>query len=101
MSSTFAIASVTAVLKRLLENGLIDHGVAEAIGGDVVVSALPPDRVTTGAEERPQLNLFLHQVTPNTGLSASSRSDIGASEGRKRPAPLALNLHYLLTSYGA
>ena len=93
MSSALAIASVTAFLKNLLENGLVDEGINASIGGDAVVSALPPDRITTGTDERPQLNLFLHQVTPHTGLRPRERSD--------RRALLGLDLHYLLTAYGA
>lgn len=94
MSSALAIASVTAVLKSLLENGLVDEGVNASIGGDAVVSALPPDRITVGSDERPQLNLFLHQVTPHTGLRTQERAS------GQRP-PLGLELHYLLTAYGA
>lgn len=93
MSSALAIASVTAFLKSLLENGLVDEGINASIGGDAVVSALPPDRITTGSDERPQLNLFLHQVTPHTGLRSRERGD-------RRPL-LGLDLHYLLTAYGA
>lgn len=93
MSSALAIASVTAFLKNLLENGLVDEGVNASIGGDAVVSALPPDRITTGSDERPQLNLFLHQVTPHTSLRSGERSG-------QRPL-LGLDLHYLLTAYGA
>ncbi|MDQ2996397.1 MAG: DUF4255 domain-containing protein [Chloroflexota bacterium] len=99
MSSTFAIVSVTAVLKRLLENGLIDHGVIAALGADVIVSALPPDRITTGSDEHTQLNLFLYQITPNTGLSAAGRS--GSAERRAASPPLTLDLYYLITSYSA
>jgi hypothetical protein len=44
MSSALAIASVTAVLKDLLNNGLIDHNVGASVG-EVTVSTLPPDRV--------------------------------------------------------
>ncbi len=40
MSSALAIAAVTAVLKDLLINGLIDHDLTASIG-DVSVSALP------------------------------------------------------------
>lgn len=94
MSSALALASVTAVLKDLLENGLASGGVTSKIGGDTSVSALPPDRVTAGSDEKAQLNLFLYAVTANTRM----RSDRTA-EGRGRP--LALDLHYLLTAYGA
>ena len=94
-SSALALASVTAVLKGLLENGLATRGVTSEIGSDATVSALPPDRITSGADEKAQLNLFLYHVTPHTGLRA-----MGAGNGGTAPA-LALELHYLLTAYGA
>ncbi|MDW8214595.1 MAG: DUF4255 domain-containing protein [Roseiflexaceae bacterium] len=93
MTSALAIAAVTAFLKSLLENGLVDEGVNASLGGDAVVSALPPDRITTGSDERPQLNLFLHQLTPHASLRSGERS------GQR--AMLGLDLHYLLTAYGA
>src|SRR2546423_14161932 len=100
MSNALAVAAVSAVLKDLLNNGLIDHDVSTAVGKPVVVSVLPPDRVTTGAKEAAQLNLFLYQVTPNPGWQNAgfpSRDDQGA---RLTNPPLALDLHYLLTAYG-
>ena len=42
MSTALAIASVTYVLKDLLNNGLIDHDVSSAVG-NVVVTTLPPE----------------------------------------------------------
>jgi hypothetical protein len=100
MSTALAIASVTAVLKDLLNNGLIDHNVSASVG-DVTVSALPPDRVLTDpANEKSQLNLFLYQVTQNAGWrnrSLPSRNDRG---NRVTNPPLAVDLHYLLTAYG-
>ena len=49
MSTALAIASVTAVLKDLLNNGLIDHNVSAQVGESVLVTALPPDRIPTDA----------------------------------------------------
>lgn len=102
MGNALAIAAVTAVLKDLLNNGLIDHNVTGAVGSNVTVSALPPDRVfAPGAQEGNQLNLFLYQVTPNVGwrnIGLPSRDEQG---GRLTNPPLALDLHYLLTAYGA
>jgi hypothetical protein len=101
MSNALAIASVTAVLKDLLNNRLIDHN-ASATLGNVTVTALPPDRINTQAQNQTsQVNLFLYQVTPNTGwrnVGLPSRNHQGE---RITNAPLALNLHYLLTAYGA
>lgn len=101
MSTALAIASVTAVLKDLLVNGMIDHDLSSSVG-DVLVSALPPDRIPTDAQnEQSQLNLFLYQVAPNPGwrnVALPSRN--GQGERLTNP-PLALDLHYLLTAYGA
>ena len=100
MSNALAIAAVSAVLKDLLNNGLIDHDIGTAVGNPVTVSVLPPDRVKTGDVEQPQLNLFLYQVTPNSGwqnVGFPSRDDQGT---RLTNPPLALDLHYLLTAYG-
>lgn len=95
MTSALALASVTAVLKDLLENGLARGGVTSRIGGDTSVSAVPPDRVTAGAEEKAQLNLFLYSVTANTRLRTAPRPADSTSR------PLTLDLHYLLTAYAA
>jgi hypothetical protein len=93
MSSALALASVTAVLKDLLENGLASAGVTSKLGGDSTVSALPPDRITAGADEKAQLNLFLYLVTPHSGLRQKTNGSTSTA--------LALDLHYLLTAYGA
>ena len=58
MSSPLSIASVTSVIKSVLENGLVMHG-ATAVVGELAVTAMPPDRITTGADERSQLNIYL------------------------------------------
>jgi hypothetical protein len=86
------IAAVTLALKGLLENWVVESGVAARLG-DVAVSALPPDRITTGADERSQLNIFMYRVMPRTAWR-------GEPTGTARPS-LALDLHYLLTAYGA
>ncbi len=102
MSNALAIAAVTAVLKDLLNNRLIDHNVTGALGGNVTVTALPPDRVfAPGTPESSQLNLFLHQVTPNSGWRNAGLPSRGNRGERLTNPPLALDLHYLLTAYGA
>ncbi|HJR75335.1 MAG TPA: DUF4255 domain-containing protein [Nitrospiraceae bacterium] len=102
MGNALAIAAVTAVLKDLLNNGLIDHNVTGAVGGNVTVSALPPDRVfAPGTPEGNQLNLFLYQVAPNVGWRNVGLPSRDESGGRLTNPPLALDLHYLVTAYGA
>jgi uncharacterized protein DUF4255 len=101
MSDALAIAAVTAVLKDLLHNGLAEKKVGDIIG-DVTVSALPPDRVLpNGGEDPNQLNLFLYQVTPNAGWRNVGLPSRDAAGARTSNPPLALNLHFLLTAYGA
>jgi hypothetical protein len=97
MSNALGIAAVTAVLRDLLNNGLIDASV-----GDVAVSALPPDKIDVENGETSQLNLFLYQVTPNQGWrNLGLPSVASAGDGRLANAPLAVDLHYLLSAYGA
>ena len=101
MSTALAIASVTHVLKDLLNNGLIDQNVSGVTGGNVIVSALPPDRIDVTPAGQSQLNLFMYRVTPNAGwknIGFPSRNTRGE---RISNPPLALNLHFLLTAYGS
>ena len=101
MSNALALGAVTAVLKDMLDNALIDHSVSAAVGAHVTVSALPPDRIETGDGEDARLNLFLYQVAPNAALR---NAELPARNGRgrlvERPV-LALDLYYLLSAYGA
>jgi len=99
MSNALAIAAVTAVLRDLLNNGVIAHDLAANVGV-VKVTSKPPDAINAGPNEAAQLNLFLYQVTPNQGWrnhGLPSRDDAGA---RLTNPPLALDLHYLLMAYG-
>jgi hypothetical protein len=100
VSSPLAIGAVSAVLRNLLDNGMIEAGAA--IGGTVNVTAVAPDTIDLeNPEEPPRLNLFLHQVTPNIGWRNASLPSRSATSGeRLTNAPLALDLHYLLTAYG-
>jgi hypothetical protein len=98
MSTAAGIAAVTAVLKDVLLNGLVDHD-ATAMVGNVMVTAQPPDRIAL-PEQNSQLNLFLYLVTPNPGwrnVGLPARDSAG--ELVSAP-PLALDLHYLLSAYG-
>ncbi len=99
MSSALAIAAVTASLKDLLNDGLIDHDLSSI--GSFSVTAQPPDRITTGQTEANQLNLFLYQVTPNSGWRNAGLPSRDSRGARISNPPLALDLHYLLTAYGA
>lgn len=104
MSSALAIAGVTAVLRDLLNDGLINNDATGTVGTTVSVRAGPPDRVipANGDAESTQLNLFMYHVTLNSGW-CNERLPARDASGSQRltNAPLALNLHYLLSAHGS
>lgn len=99
MSSPLAIGAVSAVLRNLLDNGLIEAGAA--LGNVVKVSAVAPDTINLqDPQASPQLNIFLHQLSHNAAWRNSalpSRSSVTGE--RLSNAPLALDLHYVITAY--
>src|SRR6516164_10632549 len=102
MSNALAIPGVTAVLQSFL-NSVYNN--AFSVLGSVSVSAVAPDIVQASLgnskNAAPQVNLFLHQVTPNAAWRNIGLPSLAADGGTvlKNP-PLALDLHYLLTAYG-
>lgn len=103
MSSALAIAGVTAVLRDLLNDGMVNRNVSGVLGSTVTVTARPPDRVVpANGTEATQLNLFLHAVTPNAGWRNERLPSRDASGRVRLTNPvLALDLHYLISAYGA
>lgn len=104
MSNALAIAGVTAVLRDLLNDGLINHDITATLGSTVSVSILPPDRIaissSAGDSENTQLNIFLYQVSPNLGWrNEDLPSRDAAGRSRLSNPALALNLHYLISAY--
>ena len=101
MSNALAIAAVTAVLRDLLQNALIDHDVVASVG-EVKVSVTSPGLIVAPADGQvpSQLNLFLYQVLANSGWSNVSQPAHGPKGERLGNPPLALDLRYLLTAYG-
>jgi hypothetical protein len=98
VSSPLAIGAVSAVLRNLLDNGMIEQ---VPLGTTVNVTAIAPDTIKLDApEDPPQLNIFLHQVTPNQGWRNVGLPSRSANGDRIANAPLALDLHYLITAYG-
>ena len=100
MSNALAIAGVTAVLRDLLHEGLIDHDLPSDVS-NVKVTSEPPDIIATGPNEEDRLNLFFYQATPNAGWRNVGFPERDAAGSRVANPPLALDLHYLLTAYGA
>jgi len=103
MSSALAISAVTAVLQSLLSSV---YNAPSSPLGSVLVSAIAPDIVQSslgsGSESQLQVNLFLHQVTPNAAWRNVGLPSAGADGStRLKNPPLALDLHYLLTAYAS
>jgi hypothetical protein len=99
VSTSLAIGAVSAVLRNVLDNGLIDA--VAAVGSPVKVRAVAPDLIKLDdPTEGPQLNLFLYRVSPNPGWRNADLPSRDSSGRRITNPPLALNLHYLLTAYG-
>lgn len=93
MSNALAIAAVTATLSSLLQN--VNQGTG--LSG-VSITTKPPDKARDSNNGN-QINLFLYQVLPN---GAWRNMDIPqrVRSGETSIPPLALNLYYMLTSYG-
>lgn len=101
MSSVLALAGVTAVLQDMIGNRIDAEPLATALG-TVQVTALPPDRVELSESADPmQVNVFLHQVTPNPGWANLHGPERSPSGSRISAPPLVLDLHYLVTVYAA
>ena len=98
MSSPLAIGAVSAVLRNLLDNGVVEQ---VALGTTVTVTALAPDRIRLDAvEDPPQLNLFLYEAVQNAALRNDGLPSRSGRGDRVASPPLALDLHYLVTAYG-
>jgi hypothetical protein len=102
MSSALAIAATTAVIKSILESGLVRADLnLSSVLSTFSVSALPPDRVQTTPTEPNQLNLFMYQATLNAGWRNVDLPSRDARGERIANPPLALDLHYMLCAYGS
>ncbi|MGF6789704.1 DUF4255 domain-containing protein [Paraburkholderia sp. 35.1] len=103
MSTALAIAATTRVIAAV-----VDDAVAAArlllptVLGSATTSSSPPDHLVTVIDgEVTHLNLFLYHVTYNQGwreVGLPTRSSSGSQIGR---APLAIDLHYLMSAYSA
>ena len=100
MSNALAIAAVTAVLKNLLDNAVIDTSLVTAVNDTVTVTTRAPSDVENDAKGKVQLNLFLYHVEPNPGWRNAGLPSTDQRGARLTNPPLALDLFYLLTAYG-
>jgi hypothetical protein len=95
MSSPAAIAAVTSTLYNLLDKGVgSDHTI-----GTCAVTTDPLD-TARGARTDNQVNLFLYQLLAN-GAWRNMDMPRQVHPGETGQPPLALNLYYLITAFGA
>lgn len=97
MSNPLAIGAVSAVLRNLLDDGVV--GAVPGLGS-VQVTAVAPDQVATDDGDPASINLYLHRVTPNPGWRGAELPAFDSAGRRVAAPPLALDLHYLVTAYG-
>jgi hypothetical protein len=105
MANGVSIAAVTAILKNIIEDGLVLNSALSSLG-NILITTSPPDQISRGADDQPQLNLFLYQVSQNRNAEWIGRDrDHPAYQQAKAlglgQPTLAVNLHYLLTAYGS
>ena len=86
MSNALAISATTLTLQNLLTRATPN------------VTVLPPDQARNG-NAGDQLNLFLYQ-TLHSAAWRNAEMPSTVRSGEVDQSPLALNLHYLITSYG-
>lgn len=98
MSNALAIASVTAVLMDLLNDGVANANL-DAIG-PIDVTADPLDQVTGQNPQTNRLNIYMWHATRNAAWSAE-RLPARNHHGNRLDSPfLALDLHYILSATG-
>jgi hypothetical protein len=103
MSTALALAATSRVIAAVIDDAVAAARLAlPGILGSATTTSSPPDRLDTGLDsELTNLNLFLYHVTYNQGwreVGLPTRGTNGSPIGR---APLALDLHYLLSAYSA
>lgn len=92
MSNYQAVATVTAILQRMLQ-----VAVQEDVDG-VRVTTVQPRQIGTGTPET-GVNLFLYQVTRNAALNNADATPF-RSKGTPVKRQVAFDLHYIISFYG-
>jgi hypothetical protein len=101
MSDYLAVGGVTAVMKALLNTGLSEGGPATVLLSPPGITNKAPDLIVTGPDEPAQLNLFMYYSSINPALRNDGLPSMNSSGVALSNPPLAINLHYLVTAYGA
>lgn len=93
MSNYLAIATVTAALQRLLQ-----EGIQEDVPGATVTTTRPDNSGTSN--QTTGINIYLYQATPNPAWRNADLRTRRPKGDLIKHGQAALDLHYLLTFYG-
>src|SRR5437868_4360917 len=96
MSNALAIATVTETLFHALTNALP----ASLVSG-AQVTVLRPDDASLQVPGTTGVNVFLYQVTPNVAWRNADLPTRKSDGSLLRRPQVALDLHYLISFYGA
>lgn len=94
MADFDAIGTVSAGLQERLEDGIENGENGTVIVENASVELTSP---AEAAESGAALSVFLYRVTENSAQKNAPQTRVGPTT--RRPAPLSLDLHYLLTAY--
>ncbi|PCM46117.1 DUF4255 domain-containing protein [Marinobacter sp. ANT_B65] len=101
MSDGYAVAAVTAVIRRTLLEAFAAASLSDVVG-TITVTAEPPDRVIApNAADPTQVNIFLRQITTNPAFRNRDLPSRNSAGDLASGPPLAIDLHYFITAYGA
>jgi hypothetical protein len=98
VSNHLAVATVTATLKRTL-----DEALAAGSPGSVPnasASTIRPEDASNGNGSKTGINIYLYQVVPNASLRNDELPTRRSDGSLARRPQAALDLYYLLTFYG-
>jgi hypothetical protein len=100
MSNSLAIGAISATLKYLLEEKLVQLGIEESLGERPTITLLVPGDTGVDVDRtKDRINLFLYQTTLNQGWRNVGLPSLDSKGERVANPPLALDLHYLLTAF--
>jgi hypothetical protein len=99
MSNALGIATTMRVIAHMLDDAVKAFDLSVIPAKDTTVFS--PDQIVEGASEVSHLNLFLYLVAMNPGWKNAQLPVRGADGSRVGRPPLAVDLHFLLSGYGA
>lgn len=95
MNNYLALAAVTAAVHDILQSAAL----SAVPGADVILKR--PETVNTDGQDKPSINLFLYQASPDPTWSSIDLPTRNWQGGLLRRPQLALNLDYLISFHGS